>query len=803
MKGLAWLLAVAASMGTTPAVADEMTAPADSVNISELAEVVVESDMKQFSSLEAQPLSGQKLLMASQRKSGRETLKAMSASVPNLFYPEYGSRLTPAIYIRGIGSRANAPVVGLYVDDVALGEKSSFDFSLVDAERVEVLRGPQSTLYGRNAMGGIIRVFTPSALQEGTQTTVRIGGSTGDWMLSEYIRHSHILTEGLGLSVSAFYRGDGGYNRNDYLKKNSNDGADLGGKVRLTYQRTPRFLLDFQTSAEYSNENAYDYENTTNGRIESGFLGGYQRTLLNTSLKLETQQRKFTLTSVTAFQYLKDRMDMDQDYSPSDIFRLQQRQNSRLLSEELVIKGNSLKWLDWTAGVYASHQWLKTDAPVTFAADGIAQMIQPGINVGMDAANASPAFARMGMRMSLTVTDPELVVDGNFETPVTNAAAFGQLRFKDVLTRGLDITGGVRVDYEHRSMDYATGATLNTHFWMTHGPRIPAPDIHMDLSSYSGYEGNMSDDQLRVLPKATISYRFDPNDDSKLVYATAASGLRSGGYNFQMFSDLIQVSMRNDLQRTMLEDPVLGPSMSRTSSAPGENPTPESLTTYDPETSWNFEVGTHLSFLEQHLNIQAALFYHLVHDQQITRFVAGSGLGRQVLNAGESASYGGELSVSGWLPVGGNPLRLAANYGYTHATFTDYYAGETTVTDAEGNAQVIPIDYDGNYIPFAPQHTMSFTADYFFPVGNVTLNIGVGTTGVGRIYWTEDNSVSQPYYQLLNAHAGMEYKKVSLNIWGNNLTNKDYMPFYFVSRGTGFAQRCRPLQVGATVAVRF
>lgn len=784
----------ALAAATVDEVSAEDTAPADSVQLTELEEVVVGSDLKHFSSIETQPISAQKLLMASVRKTGRETLKGLSQLVPNLYYPEYGSRLTPAIYIRGIGSRSNTPVVGLYVDDVALMEKSAFDFSLADAERVEILRGPQSALYGRNAMGGIIRVFTPSPLQEGTQTTLRVGGSTGDWMRNAYVRHSHILTEGLGLSVSAFYRGDAGYNRNDYLDVRSNGSEADGGKVRLTYTRSPRFLLDFQTSAEYSDENAYDYENTTNGRIESGMLGRYKRGLLNSSLKMETQQKHFTLSSVTAFQYLKDRMDMDQDYSPANLFTLQQRQRSSALSEELVIKGNSLKWLDWTAGAYVAHQWLKTNAPVTFGNDGISQLIQPGIDAGMDAANANPALARAGMKLALKVTDPELVVNGDFETPLTNVAAFGQMRFKGLLTRGLDITLGARLDYEHRSMDYNTGATLNSHFSMTHPPYIPAPNIEQDVTSHTSYEGSMSDNQLRVLPKAVISYRFDSTDDSNLVYASAASGLRSGGYNFQMFSDLIQASMRNDLQRTMREDPYLGPSMQRFTPEPNANPTAEDYTRYDPETSWNFEVGTHLTFLEKHLNMQAAAFYNLVYNQQVTRFAAGSGLGRQVLNVGESASCGGELSISGWFPVAGNPLRLSGNYGYTHATFTHYDAGEVN-----GNA----VDYTGNYVPFAPLHTMSFSADYFFPIGAVTMNVGVGTTGMGRIYWTEDNSASQGYYQLLNAHVGMEYKKLTVNVWGSNLTNQSYTPFYFVSRGIGFAQRCRPLQVGLTVGLKF
>lgn len=299
----------------------------------------------------------------------------------------------------------------------------------------------------------------------------------------------------------------------------------------------------------------------------------------------------------------------------------------------------------------------------------------------------------------------------------------------------------------------------------------------------------MSDNQLRVLPKVSISYRFDEAEDGNMIYANAASGLRSGGYNIQMFGDLLQSSLRNDMMRTLADDPQLGPRLNSYMTI-GENPSADGVTTYDPEYSWNFEVGTHLSLLDKHLSVQAAVFYNLVYDQQITRFVAGSGLGRQVLNAGKSTSCGGELSVSGWFPIGGNPLRLVGNYGYTHATFKDYDAGEG-------------VDYSGNYVPFAPQHTMSFTADYFFPIGAVTMNVGLSTTGAGRIYWTEDNSVSQPYYQLLNAHVGMEYKKVSLNVWGNNLTNQDYTPFYFVSRGTGFAQRSRPLQVGATVGVRF
>ena len=73
--------------------------------------------------------------------------------------PDYGSKLTSPVYIRGIGSRINSPSVGLYVDNVPFFEKAAFDFDFFDIERIEILRGLLGTLYGRNSMGGLINIF--------------------------------------------------------------------------------------------------------------------------------------------------------------------------------------------------------------------------------------------------------------------------------------------------------------------------------------------------------------------------------------------------------------------------------------------------------------------------------------------------------------------------------------------------------------------------------------------------------------------------------------------------------------------
>ncbi|MGB4413635.1 MAG: Plug domain-containing protein, partial [Paludibacter sp.] len=87
---------------------------------------------------------------------GINSLADVTSTVANLFMPDYGSKLTSPIYIRGVGSRINAPSVGLYVDRVPYFEKAAFNFDFFDVNRIEVLRGPQGTQYGRNTMGGIV-----------------------------------------------------------------------------------------------------------------------------------------------------------------------------------------------------------------------------------------------------------------------------------------------------------------------------------------------------------------------------------------------------------------------------------------------------------------------------------------------------------------------------------------------------------------------------------------------------------------------------------------------------------------------
>ena len=95
-----------------------------------------------------------------------QSITDLTGRVPSLFVPDYGSKRSAAIYLRGSGARSSGQTIGLYVDGVPVLNKSGFNFDIPGITGVEVLRGPQGTLYGRNAMSGIINYYTRSAFDQ-------------------------------------------------------------------------------------------------------------------------------------------------------------------------------------------------------------------------------------------------------------------------------------------------------------------------------------------------------------------------------------------------------------------------------------------------------------------------------------------------------------------------------------------------------------------------------------------------------------------------------------------------------------
>ena len=163
---------------------DKDDTPKDSLKVYYLDEVVVSSSVKETNQLRNLPTAVSVLSPKQLNNNQIGSLPDMSAAIPNFFIPSYGSKVSTPIYIRGIGARLGSQTGSLYVDNVPSFNPSAFDFEFQDIQRIEVLRGAQGTLYGRNAVGGIVNIYTLSPLTfQGTSLMVN-GGNYGQLGLS-------------------------------------------------------------------------------------------------------------------------------------------------------------------------------------------------------------------------------------------------------------------------------------------------------------------------------------------------------------------------------------------------------------------------------------------------------------------------------------------------------------------------------------------------------------------------------------------------------------------------------------------
>ena len=786
------------------------TLPEDTTKVIDIEEVVIIASPKETSKLRQLPASVSLISQKDMQANRITSLKSASNIVPNFFMPDYGSRLTSAMYIRGIGSRINTPAVGMYVDNLPYLDKSAFDFNFYDIERIDILRGPQGTLYGRNTMGGLVKVHTRSPFSyQGTD--MKLGYGSGNNHRSASLTHYHRLNERFAFSAGGYYEGADGFYTNTHLNKKVDDMQAGGGRMRAIWLPAENWKLDLTVGYDYTDEGGYPYyytgklngeEDRANllGKIAYNRESSYRRCLLNTGLNIEHQAKNFIFNAVTGFQHLNDRMFMDQDFSPMDTYTIEQKQRINSLTEEITFKSKPGKAWQWTTGVFGFYQNMNVISPVTFLEDGMGMLNQmlgsviPGkIEVAM-----GPTM-KMDILPSLNITDTQMPIDGHFKTPQYNVALFHQSQFRDLFgMEGLSFTAGLRLDYEKMQMTYDSGTSLNYTVGikgeMNRGGQVTTINMMPEtpLTVESRYKGKLSKDYIQLLPKFALQYDF--NHGKSNVYASISKGHRSGGYNYQMFSELLQSSLKNDMMRQSKSEIMekagnYASMVGQYFPEAGENPDAQQAVEYKPEYTWSYELGTHLSLFDGKLQADLAAFYMQTYDQQLSR-MADSGLGRITVNAGESESYGVEANLIANL---NRHLQLNASYGYTHATFVKYNAGEDE-------------DYSGNYVPFVPMHTLNVGGSYAFHFKDSwakSLTLGANLTGAGKIYWTESNHVSQDFYTNLNGYISLQTNAVVIDLWGRNLTDNEHTTFYFESMGRGFEQRCKPFQMGVDLKFHF
>ena len=673
-----------------------------------------------------------------------ESLKGAADVVPNMFVPDYGSRITSSIYVRGIGARMDQPAVGLNVDNVPFLNKDAYDFDLQDIKDLQVLRGPQSTLYGRNTMAGVVNINTLSPLDYQGLRAMAEYGRANTWKAG--VSYYKLLSNTFGVSGSVRVGGSDGFFKNAYNGEKCDYEHSVSARIKAQWRPSSSFSLLNTLAISGLKQGGYPYEFVENSTIAYNDTCSYNRLSINDGLTMRWQTGNVLLSSISSWQYINDEMRLDQDFLPIDYFTLIQAKHENAFTQDFVAASSPSDTYSWLAGLFGFYKYLNMGAPVTFKDTGISQLIEEHRN------EANPLFP-------IRWNDREFVLASKFINPIFGFAAYHKSSFK---LRRFTIEGALRLDYEHAALKYKSFTSTSYAIMQT----LPSGDeqYYRDVPILIDEAGRLSRSFWQLLPKLSATYSVPGVDGSLDIFASISKGYKSGGYNTQMFSDVLQQQLMWMLGVGMQYDI-------------------NDIVSYRPEKSWNYEVGVKYNCPAAHLQVDFTLFYIDVTDQQLTMFPDGSTTGRVMANAGKTHSFGGEISLR-WHQI--KALEVLASYGSTTAKFRDFFDGRE--------------QYMGKRVPYAPANTIFGGVTYTHDINETQAIIAnLNLRANGKIYWNEQNTLSQPLYALLGASLAYRYKDFTIEAWGKNLTNTYYHTFYFVSIGHEFVQRGKPWEIGVTL----
>ena len=625
-----------------------------------------------------------------------QSITELTAVVPNFYMPEYGSKQNTPVYIRGVGAKTKGSAVGFYVDGIPHFENSSFDVDMSNIASVTVFRGPQGTLYGRNAIGGIINVTTVSPLTyQGTQ--FKLGyGSHNDALFQ--FSHYNKLGSKMGYSVAGGYHYNDGFYRNMFTNKYADQLKDAYGRVALVWLLDNKWFLRVNSMLDYSNQGGYPYGkyNRLTGETEPvnyNRYSSYRRLLSTSGLNISYAGENISFSSQTAFQYIRDRQGIDQDFTANDTYFVKNRLKQTMLSQEFMLKSNNSSRYQWLWGAFAMTQHINNTVETQYITKD----------------NAFPTHYRI---------------------PVNALAIYHQSTIK--LFSGFSFIAGLRWDYENSTLKYLR----ETYQLSTDGARTEVKNVNSSLHFN------------QITPKFALQYQDERNNNS--YYFSVTRGYKAGGFN-----------------QTFQKD---------------------EETSFGPEYNWNYELGGKVHLLKDKLYAEAALYYIDWRQQQVNQTVPG--VGNVIHNAGHSSSKGFELALNS------SPLKnlsIALSYGYTYAKFIEYQKSAK-------------LNYSGNMLPMVPRNTLSCSASYaLYPSSTSFIDkivLTAGLTGIGKIYWAEDNEVAQNFYALLNAKISITSGIFTWECWGKNITDTHYNTYCFKS-SADYAQVGKPAYFGTSLLVKF
>jgi iron complex outermembrane receptor protein len=679
------------------------------------------------------------------------------------------------ISIRGIGKASGndsmEPAVGVMVDDVFMSHVGMSYQDFTDLDRIEVLRGPQGTLMGKNTTMGVINYSSkaPSFTQQGT-VEGEVGGNQQTGVIPGAFKARASYSNGIIDNLLAF-RGSMFINTQDGDLHNINtEGGTYnernryGGRLQFLF--TPTDKVKFRLNADYaegrenSNVKPKMFEpatfadgsprtNTFTSKISRDYFGGYRPIIggdawnnidigqaqpLPTknggvSGKLDWDIGPGTLTSVTAYREFHFDAKNDSDETKFDISRGGTKVDTKQYSEELRYAWSPLKWIDNQSGLFLMHTETRSEGRSLYGQDAGA-FYATNAQYNTLNTNANRQFLRSSLN-NVFVSD--------ITTPATDSAAlFDQVNLH--LTDKATLTLGIRESFEAKSNSAEKLARNYDGSALTSTGNATADAIR------AGQVGNVyarkdAQDTQEWSTSWLASPSYKINDDL-MVYASAAGGQKSASIQFNTGNG----------------------------------------TTIDvkPEKSLDFELGAKSLFLDKKLMFNTNLYHTTVNDYQATTSVpdatTSTGYRSQLGNIPEITLMGVEID-SAYYPTS----YLTFNFGgaYNHARYTDW---STATCPAEIPTSVQAVcDNTGKRLAAAPELTGIFGVDLHKPLGfaNLTGHAWANTTVRSQQNLESLLSVwgKQDAYQVTDVGLGLftgKKNKYEVNLVANNVFDTHY-----------------------------
>jgi iron complex outermembrane receptor protein len=716
-----------------------------------LEEVTVTAQ-RRAQSLQEVPISVTAIAGDRIKEGGIMTVSDIALETPNFTFTQFNIG-EPQYYLRGIGntndSAASDPAVATFLDDVYIGRTGGTSTDLFDLERVEVVRGPHGTLFGKNVVGGAISLYTQRPSQEFRS---RFGVTVGNY--NQYMVRGLIngrMTDNLAGKFSFSKQERDGYVDNVIDGQKYHDADNTSVRGQMLY--TPTDNLDVLFGLDYSKDdqagNCRNVNNlsdndpfglaaafyapviaaTTGGDIRkcaSSVGAGQKREVAGGLLRVDWATEMATLTSISAYREADYRWSVDLAGLPwgTTTFNLidQAEEESDQFSQELRLTSNGGERFDWLVGAFymkenvdRAENYVGAFGP-PFAAQGFF-LLDGDIVFGQDATTKSYAlFGKFDWHITDALT---LSVGGRY--------AKDEKSVQQVLLNQEDPAGdvGFLTFIGHPDPQVVLGIPAN-------GPANLVGYLttaNADLLSMP-FSVRASDSWSEFLPSADVSWRVN---DSNMLYFTYSEGYKSGAFQSQ----------------TSFPDQAVIP--------------------LDPENVKNYEVGIKSQMAGNRVRVNASVFRMDYTDLQVFQLVGSLLVGGNA----EATTQGVELDVTALLT---DNWIATASYGYLDAEYDIYILGNS--------------DLSGNRLPRASEHSGSINTTYTFNLsGGAELDLNAVYSLQSDFYFDPANTASQLEGSFGLLDASVTWRSADdrweLTAWGRNLTDEEYRTHSIVSNIAG------------------